>query len=63
MMTDASGVAKALHDYLPFSEEIPAGSAAYSNRGALYGLADAPKQKVTGKERDAETGLDSFGAK
>jgi RHS repeat-associated protein len=43
------------HDYLPFGEEVP-------DRGAGYGDA-AVVVKFTGKERDAETGLDYFGAR
>jgi RHS repeat-associated protein len=50
------------HDYLPFGEDI------YANTGlrtttmgytaAGYSAADAARQKFTGQERDAETGLD-----
>ncbi|MGE5644557.1 MAG: RHS repeat domain-containing protein, partial [Acidobacteriota bacterium] len=57
-MTSQSGAAVALHDYLPFGEEIGAG---VNGRGALYG-AELPRLKFTSKERDAETGLDYFGA-
>jgi RHS repeat-associated protein len=57
MMTDGTtGAPVAFHDYLAFGEEIQAG---IGGRSALYDLAD-PKQKFTGKERDAETGLDNF---
>ena len=60
LMTDgASGAAVALHDYLPFGEEIPAG---IGGRSSLYG-SDAPRQRFTGKERDMETSLDYFGAR
>jgi RHS repeat-associated protein len=60
LMTDgASGAAVALHDYLPFGEEIPSG---IGGRSSLYGT-DSPRQRFTGKERDAETGLDYFGAR
>ena len=41
------------HDYLPFGEEIA--------RGAGFG--GGPTLKFTSKERDAETGLDYFGAR
>jgi RHS repeat-associated protein len=58
-VTNQDGVLKALHDYLPFGEEIPSG---VGNRSSLYG-GDLPKQKFTGKERDVETGLDFFGAR
>lgn len=50
------------YDYLPFGEEIPAdGSWRTTARG--YGGNDNIRQKFTGKERDAETGLDFFGAR
>jgi RHS repeat-associated protein len=59
MVTDQSGNVVSRHDYLPFGEEIT-GSA---GRGAQWGAADDVNQKFTGKERDAETGLDYFGAR
>jgi RHS repeat-associated protein len=49
------GMVDSRHDYLPFGEEVP-------DRGAGYGDA-AVVVKFTGKERDAETGLDYFGAR
>ena len=55
------------HDYLPFGEEIGAGM---GNRGQATGVSgytasrtDGPTQKFTGKERDAESQLDYFGAR
>jgi RHS repeat-associated protein len=54
------------YDYLPFGEEIPAGT---NGRGEGYETAqemtlpDVTTNKFTGKERDAETGLDYFGAR
>jgi RHS repeat-associated protein len=60
LMTDGTtGLPKALHDYLPFGEEIPSG---IGGRSSLYG-SDSPRQRFTGKERDAETSLDFFGAR
>ena len=50
---------KARYDYLPFGEDIPA---ATNGRSSLFGVAGL-KQKFTSKERDAETGLDYFGAR
>jgi RHS repeat-associated protein len=47
-------------DYLPYGEEIPAGK---GGRSALWGACSGVRQKFTGKERDAETGLDYFGAR
>ena len=58
MMTGPQSTA--YHDYLPFGEEIPSGA---GGRGILYGETDDPRQKFTGKERDAETGLDWFGTR
>lgn len=67
LITDESGAARARYDYLPFGQEI---SAAMSDRDDLmcgsvscYGQSDAINQKFTAKERDAETGLDFFGAR
>ena len=54
------------YDYLPFGEEI---GAAYGGRPGCFGTASYPgsprvvSEKFTGKERDAETGLDYFGAR
>jgi RHS repeat-associated protein len=58
------GVAKR-HDYLPFGEELYAGSGNHDLRGQVGGYpgADCIRQKFTGKERDTETGLDFFGAR
>jgi RHS repeat-associated protein len=67
MMTDAqlagdgSVQVRALHDYLPFGEELLAGT---DGRSGLWGGGD-PKLKFTGKLRDdsSESGLDYFGAR
>jgi RHS repeat-associated protein len=55
------------HDYLPFGEELFAGT---GGRTATMGYtplssnaADGVRQKFTDKERDLETGLDYFGAR
>ncbi|HVH70638.1 MAG TPA: RHS repeat-associated core domain-containing protein, partial [Candidatus Dormibacteraeota bacterium] len=52
------------HDYLPFGEELVAGSG-YGLRTPTmgYGASDGERQKFTQKERDNETGLDYFGAR
>lgn len=49
-----------LHDYMPFREELFT-----TNRtpALKYGVLDNISQTFTGKERDAETGLDYFGAR
>ncbi len=49
-----SGVTR--HDYLPFGEGVP-GEASWRTGERGYG-GDAVRQKFTGYERDAETGLD-----
>jgi RHS repeat-associated protein len=60
LVLDATtGSVAALHDYLPFGEELVSSA----RPGSLYAGNDNPKQKFTGKERDAETGLDFFGAR
>lgn len=50
------------HDYLPFGEELFAGS---GGRTAAQGYAtgDGVRQQFTSKERDTETGLDYFNAR
>ncbi len=65
-MLDYQGNVKERLDYLPFGEELPVGvggrTAPYS--GGVYPSGpDIESQKFTGKERDAETGLDYFGAR
>jgi RHS repeat-associated protein len=57
-VTNAAGQVVERHDYLPFGEECTTGSCA-SNPGLNAGQ----PRKFTGKERDAETGLDYFGAR
>jgi RHS repeat-associated protein len=49
------------HDYLPFGEEISAGTGSRTT-GQGY-VADNVRQKFTSKERDNETGLDFFEAR
>jgi RHS repeat-associated protein len=60
LITSSTGVAKECYDYLPFGQEVPgaerANNACFSNPG-LDNL------KFTGKERDAETGVDFFKAR
>jgi RHS repeat-associated protein len=50
------------HDYLPFGEELYAGSGGRTTAQG-YSVADGVRQKFTGKERDNETGLDYFEAR
>jgi RHS repeat-associated protein len=60
MMTDQNGNVVARHDYLPFGVEIPAG---FAGRTTAWDTTDNVSAKFTGKERDAETGLDFFQAR
>jgi RHS repeat-associated protein len=62
VVTDGAGNVRARHDYLPFGEELGAYTGGRAG-AAGYGAADGVNQKFTGKERDAETGLDYFGAR
>jgi RHS repeat-associated protein len=60
MVADKTGSLSGIkrHDYLPFGEELFAGS---GGRTTAQGyLADGVRQKFTQKERDVETGLDYF---
>ena len=61
LVTDKSGLVVARHDYTPFGEEIPAGTADRDGHWGAFG--DTVNQKFTGKERDSESGLDYFGAR
>lgn len=47
------------HDYLPFGEELFAGTGGRTSAQG-YVASDGVPQKFTGKERDNETGLDYF---
>jgi RHS repeat-associated protein len=50
------------HDYLPFGEELFAGTGGRTVAQG-YSAADGVRQQFTQKERDIETGLDYFGAR
>jgi len=66
LVLDVTGAVKERTDYLPFGEEIatPIGGRAAPYTAGLYrSNPDIEAQKFTGKERDAETGLDFFGAR
>jgi RHS repeat-associated protein len=58
VVTDKTGQVLERHDYLPFGEECTTGACA-----ANPGLHASQPRKFIGKERDAETGLDYFGAR
>jgi RHS repeat-associated protein len=57
VVTDAAGAVIERHDYLPFGEEWCGTAVCGANRTPGQPL------RFTGKERDAETGLDYFGAR
>jgi RHS repeat-associated protein len=65
LITDTGGLPARCYDYLPFGEEIANGTAGRTANcfgSAVYpGSPDIENVKFTGKERDAETGLDFFG--
>ena len=67
LATDSSGNVIKRYDYLPFGEEIWAGtdgrSTDYNSPIPLSATQDVANDKFTGKERDSETGLDFFGAR
>ena len=61
LVTDSAGVVTKCSDYLPFGEEI---TQIVDSRPACFSAAEpATEAKFTGKERDAESGLDYFGAR
>lgn len=55
----ADGTVLSRQDFLPFGESL--GST--NGRSSTAFSAEAPRQQFTGKERDAETGMDYFGAR
>jgi RHS repeat-associated protein len=57
-VTDANGDIVESHDYLPFGEECTAPNCLTSNVGE-----SGQPLRFSGKERDAETGFDYFGAR
>ena len=63
LVTDANGATVRCYDYLPFGEEILSGYAGRSAPCFVPTSPDTVSEKFTGKERDAETGLDYFGAR
>ena len=62
MVVDGAGNCLALHDYLPFGEELQQGVGGRTGT-CPYGGADGTTQRFSGKERDSETNLDYFGAR
>jgi RHS repeat-associated protein len=60
VVTAGNAAVVARHDYLPFGEEL---GPSVNGRSALYAGGDTVRQLFTGKERDAESSLDYFGAR
>jgi RHS repeat-associated protein len=63
LTTTSAGAVERNYDYLPFGEEIGAGWAGRSgsfSAGTYPSTPSGVQHKFTGKERDAETGLDYF---
>jgi len=63
MVTNGSGAVVRRYDYYPFGEGMAAGANGRSGEYLGGGTNDGRTVKFTGKERDAETGLDYFGAR
>jgi len=55
-VTDSNGVTVEQHDYLPYGEE-------WCGNQVCGSVTPGQPKRFTGKERDAETGLDYFGAR
>jgi RHS repeat-associated protein len=62
LVTDANGAVLERHDYFPYGGEINQ-SGTWRTLGLGYFGAGDLRLKFSGKERDAETGLDYFGAR
>jgi RHS repeat-associated protein len=66
LITNNTGAVIERFDYVPFGQEIPArvdGRGPDYESGVFPNIPDVQSLKFTGKERDAETGLDYFGAR
>lgn len=64
LVTDAYGLRQSCADYFPFGGEIATDLPGQIRAGAsCYTAMSKPTEKFTGKERDAESGLDYFGAR
>jgi len=62
MIIDQTGTNVKRHDYLPFGEELSAGTGGRTPAMGYVG-GDGVRQQFTQQERDVETGLDYFGAR
>ena len=67
LVTNTYGAVLKCYDYMPFGEDVPSGvgprgSGCFTG-GSYPTTPDVLSEKFTGKERDAESGLDYFGAR
>lgn len=58
VITNSSGSVVSRHDYLPFGEELGAGTGGRTTSMGFSNSGDNNRKKFTGYERDSETGLD-----
>jgi RHS repeat-associated protein len=63
VVTNSARVVIARHDYLPFGEEIPAGTGSNRTAGLGYVTTDDTTQRFTSKEEDPESNLYYFGVR
>jgi RHS repeat-associated protein len=63
LTTDGNVMVARRYDYRPFGAELTSGDTAWRTTALKYGAGSDVRLKFTGKERDAETGLDYFGAR
>jgi RHS repeat-associated protein len=58
VITNASGSVMSRHDYMPFGEELGAGTSGRTTGMGFSAGGDTNRKQFTGYERDTETGLD-----
>lgn len=63
MLTDSTSSGARRYDYLPFGEELLAGTNGRTTAQGYLLAADGTEPKFTGQYRDYESGLDYFGAR
>jgi len=57
-ITNSSGGVVSRHDYMPFGEELAAGTGGRTTGMGFSNTGDNNRKRFTGYERDNETGLD-----
>jgi RHS repeat-associated protein len=60
VVTNSGASVISRHDYMPFGEELGAGTGGRTSSMGFPGTSDGLRQKFTQKERDVETALDYF---